>query len=368
MKRALVKKQKAEVNILAIETSCDETAASVLRGKLSGKQPSFKFLSSVVKSQIEIHKKTGGVVPEVAARAHMQNILPVTQKALADAKLTLNDIDYLAVTSGPGLVVALIVGTEFAKGLSLALGIPLLPTNHMSGHLYSAFAERPEKVKFPVLSIIVSGGHTMFVLMRDYKNYKVIGETVDDAAGEAFDKVARLLKLPYPGGPEISKLAKLGKTDLKFPRPMLAEQNYKFSFSGLKTAVLYYVDKITGVTTQSNKGNAKITKLTPQQKADIAMSFENAVVDVLVTKAERAVQKFGCKTISLSGGVAANTALRSGLLAMTKRNKIAFSVPDFELCTDNAQMIALAAYFNLRNGVKPTPAGKVKADPSWEIR
>lgn len=347
------------INILAIETSCDETAASVLRGDIRSAKPKFKFLSSVVKSQIEIHKKTGGVVPEIAARAHMQNILPVTEKALKDAKLNLNKIDYIAVTSGPGLVVSLIVGTEFAKGLSIASNIPLLPTNHMSGHLYSAFAEHPEKVKFPVLSIIVSGGHTMFVLMKDYKNYKVIGETVDDAAGEAFDKVARLLKLPYPGGPEISKLAKQGKTDLKFPRPMMSEQNFKFSFSGLKTAVLYYIDKITA-------GKA-IKNLSKQQKADIAMSFENAVVDVLVTKAERAVKKYGCKTVSLSGGVAANTALRASLTHMCKNNKIAFTVPDFELCTDNAQMIALAAYFDLRNGVKPTPAGKVKADPSWEI-
>lgn len=362
------KKSKQQINILAIETSCDETAASVLRGDIKGIKPKFKFLSSVVKSQIEIHKKTGGVVPEVAARAHMQNILPVTEKALADAKLQLNQIDYLAVTSGPGLVVALIVGTEFVKGLSLASGIPLLPTNHMEGHLYSAFAERPEKVKFPVLSIIVSGGHTMFVLMKDYKSYKVIGETVDDAAGEAFDKVARLLKLPYPGGPEISKLAKKGITDLKFPRPMLAEQNYKFSFSGLKTSVLYYIDRTTGMSGKQNHLKGMTRSLTPQQKADIAMSFENAVVDVLVTKAERAVKKFGCKTISLSGGVAANTALRSALADMSKRNKIAFSVPDFELCTDNAQMIALAAYFNLRNGKKPVPAGKVKADPSWEIK
>jgi N6-L-threonylcarbamoyladenine synthase len=347
------------INILAIETSCDETAASVLRGNVRSAKPKFKFLSSVVKSQIEIHKKTGGVVPEVAARAHMQNILPVTEKALTDAKLALNKIDYIAVTSGPGLVVSLIVGTEFAKGLSIATDIPLMPTNHMSGHLYSAFAEHPEKVKFPVLSIIVSGGHTMFVLMKDYKNYKVIGETVDDAAGEAFDKVARLLKLPYPGGPEISKLAKQGKTDLKFPRPMMSEQNFKFSFSGLKTAVLYYIDKITAEKTTKN--------LTKQQKADIAMSFENAVVDVLATKAERAIKKYGCKTVSLSGGVAANTALRASLKEMCKNNKMAFTVPDFELCTDNAQMIALAAYFGLRNGLKPTPAGKVKADPSWEI-
>lgn len=346
-------------NILAIETSCDETAASILQGAIKEKSPLFKFRSSVVRSQISIHKKTGGVVPEVAARAHMQNILPVTEKALKDAKLELSDIDYIAVTSGPGLVVSLIVGTEFAKGLSLASGIPLLPTNHMAGHLYSAFAEKPEKVKFPVLSIIVSGGHTMFVLMKDYKSYKVIGNTVDDAAGEAFDKVARLLQLPYPGGPEISKLAKQGKTDLKFPRPMLSDNNYDFSFSGLKTAVLYYIDKL--------KASQKNKPLTKQQKADIAMSFENAVADVITQKALRAVKKFNIKTIALSGGVAANRKLREELAKMGRENGAAFTVPDFELCTDNAQMIALAAYFNLRSGQKPSLPEKVKADPSWEI-
>lgn len=359
------KLNKTVVNILAIETSCDETAASVLRGAVHGKQSKFKFLSSVVKSQIAIHKRTGGVVPEVAAREHMVNILPVTEKALVDAKLALDQIDYIAVTSGPGLVVALIVGTEFAKGLALATKIPLLPTNHMEGHLYSAFAEHPEKVQFPVLSIIVSGGHTMFVLLKDYKNYKVIGNTVDDAAGEAFDKVARLLNLPYPGGPEISKVAVRGKTDLKFPRPMLGDKNFDFSFSGLKTAVLYYIDRIKG--TQHGKA------LPMQVKADIAMSFENAVADVITKKAARAVEKYKCKTVALSGGVAANKNLRAELTAMckqnsTKQNKVAFTVPDFELCTDNAQMIALAAYFNLRAGKKPVAAGKVKADPSWEIK
>lgn len=342
-------------NILAIETSCDETAASVLRGNLKSSAPKFKILSSVVNSQIDIHKKTGGVVPEVAARAHMQNILPVVSKALRDAKLKLQDIDYLAVTSGPGLIVSLIVGTEFAKGLSLATGIPLLPTNHMAGHLYSAFGGEPKKTKFPLLSIVVSGGHTMFVLMKDYKNYKVIGNTVDDAAGEAFDKVARLLRLPYPGGPEISKLAMRGKTDLKFPRPMIGEPNFNFSFSGLKTAVLYYIDKF--------KRN-----LSAQEKANIAMSFENAVADVITKKAFRAVQKYKCKSVSLSGGVAANRRLRAELAEMCKQNKLTFQVPTPELCTDNAQMIAIAAYFNLRSGQKPTTPSKVKANPAWELR
>lgn len=363
-------KPSSNVNILAIETSCDETAASVLRGRLGGAKPQFKFLSSVVKSQMQMHVKTGGVVPEVAARAHMANILPITEKALRDAKLQLKQIDYLAVTSGPGLVVALIVGTEFAKGLSLATNIPLLPTNHMAGHLYSAFAVQPEKVKFPVLSIIVSGGHTMFVLQKDYKHYKVIGTTVDDAAGEAFDKVARLLGLPYPGGPEISKLAQLGKTDLKFPRPMLADQNYNFSFSGLKTAVLYYIDKIAaGKNNRGGKSSRALSHfLSSRQKCDIAMSFENAVTDVLTKKALRAVKQFKCRTVALSGGVAANRKLRAELAEMCRQNKVAFAVPDFELCTDNAQMIALAAYFNLRSGIKPTPTGKVKADPTWELK
>lgn len=341
------------MKILAIETSCDETAAAVLVGSLS-KKPKFTIKSSVVKSQIALHKKTGGVVPEVAARAHIQNILPVTEKALRDAKLKLEQIDYLAVTSGPGLVVSLIVGTEFAKGLALATGLPLLPINHMSGHLYSAFAERPEKIKFPLLAIIVSGGHTMLVLMKDYKSYQVIGSTVDDAAGEAFDKVARLLKLPYPGGPEISKLAQLGKTDINFPRPMIKDPNFDFSFSGLKTAVLYYIDKLR-------------SPLTKQQKADIAMSFENAVVDVLITKAWRACQKYKVKTITLSGGVAANRPLRQALAKLAKNNGLDFKVPDFELCTDNAQMIALAAFFHLFNRQDVPQLAKIKANPSWEL-
>ncbi len=365
------KQTSKQSTILAIETSCDETAASVLRGNLKSATPNFKFLSSIVNSQVEIHKKTGGVVPEVAARAHMQNILPVVNKALHNAKLNgrslkLKDIDYLAVTSGPGLVVSLIVGTEFAKGLSLATGIPLLPTNHMEGHLYSAFTEPNKKQVFPALSIIVSGGHTMFILMRDYKSYKVIGNTVDDAAGEAFDKVARLLRLPYPGGPEVSKLALQGKTDIKFPRPKLHEPNFDFSFSGLKTAVLYYIDKLTGVSGQ-NGSKGKLRSLRTQEKADIAMSFENAVADVITKKALRAVEKYKCKTVSLSGGVAANRKLRSELAAMCNVQKVSFLVPEAELCTDNAQMIAAAAYYNLRAGKKAKKPHQVKADPAWEL-
>lgn len=347
---------KKDKIILAIESSCDETAAAILKGNLHTSKPKFRVLSSVIKSQITIHQKTGGVVPEVAARAHIQNILPVTKKALSDARANLADLDYIAVTAGPGLVVSLIVGVEFAKGLSLATGIPLVPTNHMAGHLYSAFASAPEKVKFPVLSIVVSGGHTMLILMKDYHHFTVIGETVDDAAGEAFDKVARLLtEENYRGGPQVSKLAERGKTDLKFTRPMLHAKNFNFSFSGLKTAVLYYMDKLP-------------KPVSTQQKADIAMSFERAVADVLVTKALRAAKKYGCKTVSLSGGVAANRHLRQTLTIACKAEKLNLNIPELELCTDNAQMIAIAAYFKLRGGFKPVGPAKVKANPHWELR
>jgi N6-L-threonylcarbamoyladenine synthase len=342
-----------QTTILALETSCDETAAAVLRGNLTAKHPTFAFLSSVVKSQIATHKKTGGVVPEVAARAHLQHILPVTNKALADAGLTLKHIDYVAITTGPGLIVSLIVGTEFAKALAMGANKPLLPTNHMAGHLYSAFTGNGKSPAFPLLALIVSGGHTMLVLMKDEAHFKTIGHTVDDAAGEAFDKVARLLGLPYPGGPEISKIAKLGKTDHNFPRPMLHDKNFNFSFSGLKTAVGVFLQKHPTTTKQA--------------KADIALSFEQAAVDVLVQKTLRAAKKYGAKSITLSGGVAANKRLRETLTTAASEAGIHFSVPEFELCTDNAKMIAIAAYFSLRHGKKAMLPSKVKADSNWEI-
>ena len=246
--------------ILAIETSCDETAASVLsvqpspqpsprgRGRKVG-LPKIKTLSSIIKSQITLHSKMGGVVPEAAARAHVKYIRPVVEKALSTAHHSLSTIDYIAVTQGPGLIPSLLVGVEFAKTLSLASGKPILPVNHMAGHLYSPFGESNPKSKilnpkflFPNISLIVSGGHTILVLMHDIKHYRVLGQTVDDAAGEAFDKVAKMLKLPYPGGPEVSRLAEKGNPHaINFPRPMIHHKNYDFSFSGLKTAVLYHL-------------------------------------------------------------------------------------------------------------------------------
>lgn len=395
---------KKPVTILAIETSCDETAASVVRGIVDAKQPSFKALSNVVRSQIKIHSKFGGVIPEVAARAHVKAIRPVVEKALSDAfpglttdnRQLSSSIDYIAVTSGPGLMPSLLVGVEFAKALSFATGIPLMATNHMEGHLYSPFGESisrsttlaesdkskmyTPKVAFPILSLIVSGKHTTLVVQKNESHYKALGDTVDDAAGEAFDKVAKLLELPYPGGPQISKLAEQGEAIAQLPRPMIHDKSYDFSFSGLKTAVLYYLKEhypapgsppriggVRGGTNQASLHNQSFGHIPEKDKANLARSFEEAVVDVLVTKTMRACKQYGCKTLSLSGGVAANKRLREVLRAQSEKNNLQFIVPDFRLCTDNAEMIALAAYFKLRAGYKPVNYTKVTADSNWEL-
>lgn len=359
-------KQKS-LTILAIETSCDETAAAVLSVRNDKLWPEIKTLSSVVKSQIQMHSRFGGVVPEMAARAHVKNIRPVVERALSTKHLALSTIDYIAVTQGPGLIPSLIVGVEFAKALSLATGKPLIPVNHMLGHLYSPLSEVKDKglkIKdfFPMVSLIVSGGHTMLVLMKDIKNYRLLGQTVDDAAGEAFDKVAKLLKLPYPGGPEVSRLALKGRPDFILPRPMINNKNYDFSFSGLKTAVLYHVQSLS----------PQPSTLNPKQKADICKAFQDAAVEVLVTKTLRAAKEFKAKSISLSGGVAANQALRQGLIVSAKGGsasggKCQFFVPPKSLCTDNAEMIGLAAAFMLHNGFKAKSYKQIKADPNLEL-
>lgn len=339
-------------NILAIETSCDETAAAVLNMRCSKAMPTVKTLSSVVKSQISLHSKFGGVVPEAAARAHVKNILPVVKKSLADSRMALKDIDSIAVTVGPGLAPSLIVGVEFAKSLALALRKPIIPVNHMLGHLYSPMAKirNPKSAirnLFPMISLIVSGGHTILALMKDINNYQVLGQTVDDAAGEAFDKVAKLLHLPYPGGPEVSRLAEKSKNLITFPRPMINSKDYNFSFSGLKTAVLYYLRE---------NPSAK-----PQ---DICKAFQDAAVDVLVTKTLRAAKQFKAKSISLSGGVSANKALRESLNLKSKILNLNFFVPQKNLCTDNAEMIGLAAAFMMNNGFKPKNYKNIKVDPN----
>jgi N6-L-threonylcarbamoyladenine synthase len=324
--------------------------------------PEIMTLSSVVKSQIKIHSKMGGVVPETAARAHVKNILPVVQKAINDARLTTNNIDYIAVTVGPGLIPSLIVGVEFAKALSLATGKPLIPVNHLSGHLYSPFFQVKDKglkIKdiFPMISLIVSGGHTILTLMKNAKEYQVLGQTVDDAAGEAFDKVAKLLGLPYPGGPEISKLAIKGKPNaINFPRPMIHSKDYNFSFAGLKTAVLYYV-----------RDNELKIKDDIGPKADVCASFQQAVVDVLTAKTLHAAKEFKAKSISLSGGVSANTALRESLNLQSSILNLKFFAAPLTLTGDNAEMIGMAASIKLTQGFKPVSYSKIKADPNLNL-
>lgn len=344
------------MKILGIETSCDETAAAVVE---DGK----KILSNVVASSLDFHAKTGGIIPEVAAREQVKAIIPVINEALKTspprstpvhlggvAKRLLRgeeEIDAIAVTVGPGLIGSLLVGVETAKALAFAWNKPLTPVNHLIGHVYANWLSEPQP-KFPLLILLVSGGHTDLVLMKDHGKFKWLGGTRDDAAGECFDKTARLLGLSYPGGPEIAKLAEKGSpTRFPLPRPMINSKDYDFSFSGLKTAVL-------NLTT-----NYKL--ITKNSPADLAASIQEAIVDVLVTKTIRAAQELGVNQIALGGGVAANSRLREvfQLKIENFKSKIALHIPPPELCTDNAAVIASAAHFNQ----KITSWRKVFADP-----
>jgi len=327
------------MRILAIETSCDDTSLALVecRGRLpAGRQglktPRFKVLKNIISSQIKIHRPFGGVVPTLAKREHIKNLPKILQKLkIENLKLK---IDAVAVTVGPGLEPALWAGIEFAKELAKKLNKPLIGVNHMEGHLYSNVLKNIG-IDFPAIALVVSGGHTILLKMNSLTKWKKLGETRDDAAGEAFDKVARLLGLPYPGGPEIQKLAAEGKPVINFPRPMLREKSYDFSFSGLKTAVLYYLrDNPTA------------------SKADVAASFQQAVIDVLVAKSVRAAREYGAESILLCGGVSANKALRMFLQAAAKKLGVGFFVPDFEFNTDNAAMIAAAAYIQKLRGRK----------------
>lgn len=354
--------------ILAIETSCDETAAAVLSyQKKAGGFPDIKTLSSVIKSQTKLHSKMGGVVPEAAARAHVKWIRPVVEKALFASRCPHHAIDYIAVTVGPGLIPSLIVGVEFAKALSFALNKPIIPVNHMAGHLYSPFGRISSKLSsyqvvkslFPMISLIVSGGHTMLVLMKNINDYKVLGQTVDDAAGEAFDKVAKMLMLPYPGGSEVSKLAADGNPKaINFPRPMINSKNYNFSFSGLKTAVLYYL--------RDYVGNG-LKPFPTKTKANICAGFQQAVVDVLIAKTLRAAKEFIAKSVSLSGGVAANQILRHDLNLKSKILNFKFFPSPLHLTGDNGEMIGIAAAFMLASGYKPKSYRLIKADSNLEL-
>ena len=310
--------------ILGIETSCDETAAAVV---IDGSVVS----SSVVSSQVDLHARFGGVVPEVASRAHTELITPVIAEALVEAGRTGDDLSAVAATYGPGLVGSLLVGISAAKALALTWRLPFIGINHLEAHLYAALLEEPD-LEFPLVVLLVSGGHTLLVEMRDHGSYRLLGQTVDDAAGEAFDKVARYLDLGYPGGPVIDRLATRGdSSSIAFPRPMLHD-GYDFSFSGLKTAVINHVRANPDVSAE-----------------DVAASFQTAVVDVLLAKTTRAAAEVGATAICLAGGVAANSELRERTLDHSVREGIRAFVPSRSMCTDNAAMIASAAWWKLRS-------------------
>jgi N6-L-threonylcarbamoyladenine synthase len=326
--------------ILAIETSCDETAAAVVE---DGRH----VRSSVVSSQVDLHARFGGVVPEVAGRAHVDLLTPVVDQAMRDAGVTGPDLDAVAATVGPGLIGSLLVGVSAAKAYALAWGKPFVGVNHLEGHLHAAFLEDPDVV-LPSVVLLVSGGHTLLIHMESGGSYLLLGQTIDDAAGEAFDKVARFLGLGYPGGPAIDRMAAGGdRAAINFPRG-LHHDGFDFSFSGLKTSVINYVHKHPGVTA-----------------ADVAASFQEAVVDVLVTKTRRAAEVVGARSICIGGGVAANSWLRERIVAAAEEDGRRALVPSRAMCTDNAAMIGATAWYRLQiDGPTPLDAG---ADPNLRL-
>ncbi|MEK7610715.1 MAG: tRNA (adenosine(37)-N6)-threonylcarbamoyltransferase complex transferase subunit TsaD [Patescibacteria group bacterium] len=343
------------MKILAIETSCDETAIAVVRGRGGQRAPKFKVLAQIISSQAALHAAWGGVVPNLAKREHEKNLPPVLAATLKQANLLppYSAINAVAVTRGPGLEPALWAGLNFAKALALAWGKPLIPVNHLEGHIYSVLVDQKQKLRFPALALIVSGGHTELVLVRDWLKYKIIGRTRDDAVGEAFDKVARLLDLPYPGGPALAKLAKktTGSAPTPLPRPMLHSKDFDFSFSGLKTAVLYQLRDL-------KNGN----KLTSTVKAAIANEFQTSAIDVLLAKLENAAKKYRPQSIIVTGGVSANEELR-------RRARQTFPeilLPPPELTGDNAVMIALAGY--LRADLPLPAVSRLRADGNLVLK
>lgn len=333
--------------ILAIESSCDETACAVIEnGRV--------LLASTVASQMEMHARYGGVFPEVASRQHVLSIIPVVEQALAKSSLTLNDVDAIAVTRGPGLAGSLVVGMNMAKGLALGLNRPLIGVNHLEGHIYSSWIYNagepiPPAPQFPLMALLVSGGHTELNLMTDHLTYKRLGSTLDDAAGEAFDKVGRLLGLPFPGGPAIQKAAESGDAArFKFPRAKL-DNPHDFSFSGLKTAVLYAVNALK-----------KKNEILPVE--DLAASFQETVVDILFKKTMLAAREFNAKEILVAGGVSANRVLRNRFQSQTEFN---VHIPAFSLCTDNAAMIAAAGYYHYAVG--QVSGLDMDVQPTWPL-
>ncbi|NLC94149.1 MAG: tRNA (adenosine(37)-N6)-threonylcarbamoyltransferase complex transferase subunit TsaD [Bacilli bacterium] len=319
-----------DVIVLAIETSCDETSVAIIK---NGKE----VLANIVSSQIDIHKKFGGVVPEVASRHHVENITVVLDEALKTAQITLDDIDCIAVTQGPGLIGSLLVGINAAKAFSYALKKPLIGVHHIAGHIYANHLV--SDMKFPLMALVVSGGHTELVYMKDHYDFEIIGSTRDDAVGEAYDKVARVIGLPYPGGPQIDKLAQIGEDTYHLPRVMLEQDNFDFSFSGLKTYVINLVHNAEQRNETINKEN-------------LAKSFQEAVIDILVGKTFKAIEQYPVKQLLVAGGVAANSGLRKRLNeVIQKYPDIELVIPPLKFCTDNAAMIGVAGYFSYLKGV-----------------
>ena len=324
---------------LAIETSCDDSSVAILKNER-------EILTNLISSQIDTHALFGGVVPEIASRKHLEAINPLIDKAIEDAKITYDDIDLITVTKGPGLIGSLLVGISVAKALSLVLDVPLVGANHMKGHICANYLSNLD-LKPPFVCLVVSGGHTYLCKVNDYNDIEVVGSTRDDAAGESYDKVARKIGLGYPGGPKIDKLAKEGNGKaIDFPRVMLEKGSYDFSFSGLKTAVLNYAHN------EEQKGNEI-------NKADLAASFQEAVVDVLVEKSLTLLEETGYKQFAISGGVAANSRLRERFTEELEKRSIKFYYPDTILCTDNAAMIAMAGYLDYKDGVRDDTYMKV---------
>ncbi|WP_083512099.1 tRNA (adenosine(37)-N6)-threonylcarbamoyltransferase complex transferase subunit TsaD [Amphibacillus sediminis] len=321
-------KKDNETMILAIETSCDETAVAILRDGV-------KLEANVVASQIESHQRFGGVVPELASRHHVEQMTIVLEEAFRQADMTMDEIDVVAVTEGPGLVGALLVGISTAKALAFAHQKRLVGVHHIAGHIYANRLQ--EEFQFPIIALVVSGGHTELILMKEHGLFEVLGETRDDAAGEAYDKVARTMGLPYPGGPEVDRLAQLGQDTLAFPRAWLEEDSFDFSFSGLKSAVI------------NTLHNAKQKGIELKQE-DIAASFQASIVDVLVEKTFRAAQQYKAKQVLLAGGVAANRGLRTAITTKFADQNIVLSIPPLWLCTDNAAMIGAAAMIAYQKG------------------